>query len=114
MRSPRRALARWVQSVKPGGHIIITVPDIDLYEKNVWPSRFNGEHFWGFTLDQNRAIRDYIISLPELLKSSCPDAKLIRAELIESTFDEQEKPNVDQTLGRVAECCIEFVVRKSP
>src|SRR5215471_11876519 len=31
--NPTEAVARWLEIVKPGGHVIITVPDEDLYEK---------------------------------------------------------------------------------
>src|SRR5689334_10608191 len=42
--NPFQGLARWLELVKPGGHVILTVPDEDLYEKGLWPSRFNLDH----------------------------------------------------------------------
>src|SRR5450755_1243230 len=41
MRRPKEALLEWWQLVKPGGHIFFIIPDEDLYEQGVFPSRFN-------------------------------------------------------------------------
>jgi len=46
------ALEQWWSLVKPGGHLIIVVPDEDLYEQGFWPSRFNSEHKATFRLHQ--------------------------------------------------------------
>jgi len=50
MRDPIVALAQWWKLVKPGGHLIIVVPDEDLYEQGFWPSRFNHDHKATFRL----------------------------------------------------------------
>jgi SAM-dependent methyltransferase len=44
MADPPAALARWWSLVKPGGHLIVVVPDEDLYEQGYFPSVFNPEH----------------------------------------------------------------------
>jgi SAM-dependent methyltransferase len=44
MTDPPDALARWWSLVAPGGHLIVVVPDEDLYEQGYWPSLFNPEH----------------------------------------------------------------------
>jgi SAM-dependent methyltransferase len=44
MQAPLDALSRWWSLVKPGGHLIVCVPDEDLYEQGYWPSLFNPEH----------------------------------------------------------------------
>lgn len=49
LHNPYQALARWTQVVRPGGHLIVTVPDWHLYEHQQWPSRFNPDHKWIFT-----------------------------------------------------------------
>lgn len=46
---PVKALKRWYEITKPGGHLIVCVPHRDLYEKKRFlPSRWNPEHayFW--------------------------------------------------------------------
>lgn len=50
MRDPRAALAEWWQLVRPGGHLFFIVPDEDLYEQGVFPSRFNADHKATFTI----------------------------------------------------------------
>lgn len=35
---------------RPGGHLVVTAPDEDLCEHGPWPSRFNGDHKWSFTI----------------------------------------------------------------
>lgn len=41
---PVDALRRWWGLVRPGGHLILVVPDEDLYEQGFWPSQFNRDH----------------------------------------------------------------------
>lgn len=38
------ALGRWSRVVKPGGALIVTVPDYEFYEHRQWPSKFNADH----------------------------------------------------------------------
>jgi hypothetical protein len=44
MADPAMALASWFRVVRPGGHLVVVVPDEDLYEQAQWPSTFNGDH----------------------------------------------------------------------
>src|SRR5262249_11048404 len=46
----REALQNWIRVVKPGGYLIVTIPDEDLYEQGHWPSHFNVQHKWTFTI----------------------------------------------------------------
>lgn len=46
---PITAIRNWYRILAPGGHLLISVPHRDLYEKKLdLPSRWNGEHktFW--------------------------------------------------------------------
>src|SRR5688572_21561437 len=52
MRDPRAALREWWQLVKPGGHLFFIVPDEDLYEQGMFPSRFNADHKATFTVSK--------------------------------------------------------------
>jgi len=44
------ALRNWVRIIKPGGILYIVVPDFELYEKGMWPSRFNADHKASFSI----------------------------------------------------------------
>ena len=44
MLDPPSALRNWWSLVKPGGFMILVVPDEDLYEQGIWPSAFNHDH----------------------------------------------------------------------
>src|SRR5712692_3135582 len=44
------ALTAWCSLVKSGAHMVIVVPDEDLYQEGVWTSRFNAEHKATFRL----------------------------------------------------------------
>ena len=44
MQNPPDALRRWWSLVRPGGHLILIVPEETLYEQGFWPSLFNDDH----------------------------------------------------------------------
>lgn len=44
MQDVPKALAQWWALVRPGGYLILVVPDEDLYELGTWPSLFNRDH----------------------------------------------------------------------
>jgi SAM-dependent methyltransferase len=60
------ALQNWTRVVKPGGHLIITVPDEDLYEQGTWPSRYNHDHKWTFTIHKAKSWSPCSINLIDL------------------------------------------------
>jgi hypothetical protein len=43
------------------------VPDEDLYEQGVWPSRFNAGHRWSFTIHKSPSWSPVSINLADLL-----------------------------------------------
>ena len=51
MRDVRAALLQWWSLVKPGGYLVLVVPDENLYEQGYWPSLFNSDHKSTFRLD---------------------------------------------------------------
>lgn len=55
MHDPVASLANWWSLVRPGGTLFLIVPDEDLYEQGVFPSRFNGDHKSTFTLGKKRS-----------------------------------------------------------
>lgn len=111
MVDPLIAMRNWIRVLKPGGHAVIIIPDEDLYEQGVFPSTFNGDHKWTFTIHKNGKSwsKQYSHNVLELI-CLLHDCKPISVRLNEEYFD-FEAPRYDQT-GGPAECSIEFIVRK--
>ena len=55
MMDPREALKTWYSLVRPGGFLIIIVPDEDLYEQGHFPSIFNSDHKATFTISKSNS-----------------------------------------------------------
>jgi SAM-dependent methyltransferase len=66
---PWRAVARWWEVLRPGGRLLIVVPDEDLYEQGAWPSRYNPDHKRTFTIHKSWSWSPVSISLAELVAS---------------------------------------------
>ena len=67
MYNPHKALRLWWSLVKRGGYLIIIVPDEDLYEQGVWPSRYNADHKHTFTVEKEESWSPVSINLKPLL-----------------------------------------------
>lgn len=72
MVDPSIALSNWWRILKRGGHLVVVVPDEDLYEQGVWPSRGNGDHKTTWTVCKapgvswspvSRNLKDEIVKL---------------------------------------------------
>jgi predicted SAM-dependent methyltransferase len=67
MEDVEHALKEWWLLVKPGGHMVLVVPDEDLYEQGFWPSCFNGDHKYTFTTKMKCNPSPVSKRLPDLL-----------------------------------------------
>lgn len=108
---PREGLHNWFRVLRPGGHLIVTVPDEDLYEQGVFPSTFNRDHKWTFTIHKSKSWCNRSINLLELLLTLDTSAQILRVQLLDIGY-RYSLPRFDQTLTPIGECAIEFVVRK--
>lgn len=111
MRDPGDALNNWLRVLKPGGHLVVTVPDEDLYEQGIFPSTFNSDHKWTFTLHKKESWSDRSVNLLHLLTNFSDRAQILKVELLDATY-RFDLPRTDQTATPVGECAIEFVMRK--
>jgi SAM-dependent methyltransferase len=68
MVNPANALNEWWSLVKPGGYMIIVVPDEDLYEQGIWPSIFNVDHKSSFTLKSEKSWSPVSYNLEKLIE----------------------------------------------
>lgn len=110
---PREGLRHWLRVLRPGGHLVITVPDEDLYEQGVFPSGFNRDHKWTFTLFKHRSWSERSLNLLDLVRELGEEVEPIRLEQLSASY-RFELPRFDQTLTPVGECGIELVLRKRP
>jgi hypothetical protein len=79
------ALSEWWSLVKPGGYLVLIVPDKDMYEQGVWPSIFNADHKARFTLNDASGLA-HTYNIAQLV-ADLPDARIIGARLRDDGYD---------------------------
>lgn len=111
LRDPEEGLKNWFRVLKPGGHLVITVPDEDLYEQGVWPSTHNRDHKTSFTMAKARSWCPASRNVLDLVRALGPAADVRKLEVIDDGY-RHDLPRFDQTLTPVAECALELIIRK--
>lgn len=111
LEDPYLGIANWFRIIKPGGYLVVTVPEEDLYEQNVWPSNKNLDHKWTFTINKNESWSPKSINVLDLVRS-LGDTADIRDIHVEDAGYRYSLENFDQTLTPLAESAIEFIIRK--
>lgn len=111
MVDPYQALANWFRVLKPGGHLIVTIPEEDMYEQGVFPSTFNLDHKWTYTIFKNESWSPKSVNVIDLVRSLGDRADIIKLEQLTATY-RFDLPRYDQTLSPVGESGIEFIIRK--
>lgn len=48
------AIKNWARILKPGGVFFVCIPDWELYEQENWPSKFNYDHKFSFSMKKTR------------------------------------------------------------
>ena len=111
MQNPDVALKNWFRILKPGGHLVVTVPDEDMYEQGVFPSTFNPDHKWTFTIFKTSSWSNRSRNVIEMIMTLGESADPIKVEQLINTY-RFKLPRRDQTQTPIGESAIEFVVRK--
>jgi SAM-dependent methyltransferase len=111
MRDPYEAFANWIRVVRPGGHIVVTIPEEDMYEQGVWPSTYNGDHKTSWTIGKTESWSPVSNNLLAFLFGFLDQIEVVRVEKVDATYM-YEVPRIDQTAFGISECAIEFIVRK--
>lgn len=111
LEDPAAGLANWFRVVKPGGHLVIMVPDEDLYEQGEFPSTWNGDHKWTFTISKAKSWSEKSRNLLELIAGLGAPCELVKIEKLDATF-RYTLPRFDQTMTPIGESGIEMVLRK--
>jgi SAM-dependent methyltransferase len=83
---PRSTILNWWSLVKPGGHLFVIVPDEDLYEQGIFPSRFNEEHKHTFTISKKRSWSAKSINVLDLARE-LPDSDVLSLVLNDTGYD---------------------------
>ena len=108
---PLAGLRTWLRVVRDDGYLVITVPDEDLYEQGVFPSTYNRDHKWTFTIFKSSSWSAQSKNIIDMIRDLGEPAELVRLEQLNSTY-RFTLPRYDQTLSPIGECGIEFIVRK--
>jgi SAM-dependent methyltransferase len=108
---PYEAFEHWIRICKPGGHIITTIPEEDLYEQGVYPSTFNGGHITTWTIMKEESWSPVSINLLEFLYQFKAQIEIKKIELLNASYI-YDVTRFDQTYDHISECAIEFIVRK--
>jgi len=116
--SPFGAIREWWALVKVGGYLAFQVPDEDLYEQGVFPSRWNGDHKHTFTMykgsnPQDKSWSPLSVNVLDLVRT-LPGVKVWLLQLCDHNYDYSKK-DTDQTFEALpggAEVNIEVILQK--
>jgi SAM-dependent methyltransferase len=108
---PYKAFQNWLRICRSGGHIIVTIPDEDLYEQGHHPSLFTGEHLTTWTIGKKKSWSPNSINLIEFLSTFISQIEILKIELINNLYPYNSDLQ-DHTLNSLNESAIEFIVRK--
>ncbi len=111
LRNPIEGLINWFRILKPGGYLVLTFPDEDLYEQGEWPSKRNQDHKWTFTINKKISWSEKSIRIFDLLDNLGEASEVKKIELLDSGF-RYKLTKFDQTLTPTSESAIEVVIRK--
>jgi len=113
LRNPLEALNNWLRVVKPGGYLVVQVPDEDLYEQGIWPSRFNSDHKLTFSIYKKKSWSPVSINLLDLLKSLEYPFSVFSISLLDEGYRYGLLGNnFDQTRTPLSESGIEVILRR--
>ena len=111
LNDPAGGLKNWFHALKPDGHLIITVPDEDMYEQGQFPSTWNGDHKFTFTILKSSSWSPTSINVLDLITTLGTESELIKLHKLDESF-RYTLPRFDQTLTPIGECGIEIILRK--
>lgn len=80
------ALQQWWLLVRPGGHLILVVPDEDLYEQGGWPSLFNSDHKATFRMAKTHSWSPVSYDIEQLVRE-LPGAQILNSERQDQGYD---------------------------
>ena len=106
---PFRAVARWWEVLRPGGCLLFVAPDEDLYEQGTWPSQFNPDHKWTFTVHKAQSWSPVSINVTDLV-ATLPAHQVLWMRTCDDGYN--HSPGVWDRTGGPAEAHIEVLLKK--
>jgi SAM-dependent methyltransferase len=118
LHNPADFIARCLRLLRPGGWIVMTVPDLDLYEHCTFPSRFNSDHKTTWSLWRRHwtpmpaRVKHLHIYVPHWITQFKVAQRF--ATLIDTNYDYLADPAIDQSYNYAdgIECWIEILLQK--
>lgn len=98
-----KAMRDWWTLVKPGGFMIVVVPDEDLYEQGNWPSLFNSDHKATFRLDKADSWSPVSYDLRRLAEG-LPGGTVVDARLQDDGYDHSIPRRRAGAVGKALTC----------
>jgi SAM-dependent methyltransferase len=108
MNDPYEAAKDWFSLVRPGGHLVVLVPDEDLYEQGSFPSLFNSDHKHTFTISKAVSWSPRSVNLLDLACSL--KGELVNIELHDHGYDRRL---LRHSPGRARLCLRRLMIRLS-
>jgi len=105
----KKALSEWIRVVKPGGVLYIVVPDYELYEHKVFPSKYNADHKWAFSLKDWKGQKK--VKNVKRLFGKRKEVDIIKIRLNDANYDYSLSTDIDQTRGNAC-AQIEIILQK--
>jgi SAM-dependent methyltransferase len=100
MKDVPKAIGQWWSLVRPGGFMIVTVPEENLYEQGFWPSLFNSDHKATFRLGGSESWSPVSYDLEKLV-NSLPGARIVQAEVQDAGYDRRKQRRGLKGFGRL-------------
>jgi len=103
---PRKAIKRWYEVLRPGGHLIVIAPHRDLYEQKKMLPSYNPEHvrFWLPDEEDLPCTK----SLKKEVLAAIPDADIVSLRVLDDGYE----PGTAERMHPLGEYGIELIVRK--
>lgn len=111
LHDPVEAMGNWIRVVRSGGHLVICVPDEDLYEQGVWPSTFNSDHKTSFTLCKATSWSPVSVNVFNLIEKFSHLIKPLSVATLDHAY-RYNLPRFDQTRTPLCESAIEIILKK--
>lgn len=112
MADPKVAMDNWLRVLKLGGHMVLLLPDEDMFEQGSWPSAYAGaDHINSWTISKSKSWCPASINVLDFFSEYNNIVEVLKVEKLDSTYL-YSWPKLDQTRGIIQECAIEIILRK--